>query len=157
LTNSTDKLEKTGSSSVFNKSYSSSSNSYDYNTDKIYSAVSDFVNSYNNVLDSTDKLNSSSDDTNVSNMLNATRINSKALAKVGITVGSDSKLSINKDTFTKSNMSEAQSLFQGNGSYGSTISNQAEAISNRITGNTGYTSTGKYSSYNINDIFSSYV
>ncbi|MBP7059497.1 MAG: hypothetical protein KBA87_03640 [Lachnospiraceae bacterium] len=157
LENSVDKLEKTGSSSLFTKSYSVSDNSYDYNTDKIFSAVSDFVNSYNNLISSTDKLDSSSNDTNVSNMLNATRINSKTFDKIGITVGSDSKLSVNKDLFKKSNMSDVQSLFQGSGSYGSTISNQAESISGRITGTTGYDSNGKYSATNFGDIFSSYV
>lgn len=157
VVNAVDKLEKTGSSSLFTKSYSASSNNYGYNTDKIYSAVSNFADSYNNLISSTDKLNSSSNDTNVSNMLNATRINSKALAKIGITIGSDSKLSVNKDTFEKSNMSEVQSLFQGSGSYGSTISNQAEAISGRITGTTGYNSSGKYSNTNFSDLFSSYV
>ena len=90
-------------------------------------------------------------------MLNATRINSKTFDKIGITVGSDSKLSVNKDLFKKSNMSDVQSLFQGSGSYGSTISDQAESISGRITGTTGYDSNGKYSATNFGDIFSSYV
>ena len=112
--------------------------------EKIYAAVNDFVNSYNDVLASTDKLENSSVERAVSSMLNNTRINSSALQKIGINVKGDSTLSVDKEAFMKSNISDVKKLFEGKNSYVAGVAMQADSISAAVIGNSGYTKDGSY-------------
>ncbi len=129
-----------------------------YDTDKIYDAVSTFVNDYNSVISAAGKSDSTSVSNAVSSMVNTTNVNSKLLSQIGITVGSDKKLSIDEETFKSADMSKVQSLFNGNGSYGYQVELQASMINSAAQleaskANT-YTGTGTYSyNYNVGNLF----
>ena len=159
LQNSTDSLKDaadalltTGSKSVFGKE--------DKVTDAAYDAVSKFVNDYNSVLDASKNVSSNAVDSRVTGLINNTTSNSKMLGQVGISVGSDGRLSIDKDTFTKADVSKVKTLFQGNGSFGYQTSAQASLIgysAEREASKTNtYSGNGTYNSFQTGNLFNSY-
>lgn len=87
------------------------------NEDKLYKAVSDFVDDYNSMV----KAAGNSDNTKVlrstSNMTGAATYSSKLLAKAGITIQSDNTLSIDEKTFKEADSSTIKTLFSGSGSF----------------------------------------
>ena len=130
----------------------------DYDKDAIYKKVSAFVDSYNNLLKKSEDSNTNGILNAVSSMVRTTDSNEKLLSKVGITVGTDNKLSIDEDTFKKADMSLVKSLFNGNGSYGYQVSAKASladyyAEREASKGNT-YGNTGTYTyNYNTGEIY----
>lgn len=133
-----------------------------YDTDAIYSAVSDFVNKYNSVITA---VNDTKDDTTISkaqSMVNNTTANAKLLSRVGITQNEDGTLALDKDTFQKSDMNTVKSLFHGNGSFGYRTSAQASMIQaaadHASSRNTTYLQNGGYSNlYDSGNLFSMYL
>jgi flagellar capping protein FliD len=124
----------------------------EYDTDKIYSAVKSFVDDYNSVVKSASDSSSKSVQSALSGMETYSKTNSKLLAKVGISVNSDNTLSIDEKTFKSSSMTEAKSLFAGNGSYAQSVSSRASsmygsAVSQlaQLNSSTTYSSSGSYS------------
>lgn len=99
-----------------------------YDTDAIYKAVNNFVSDYNALIKATEKSNTKSIADRSANLILATEANSKLLAKVGITIGEDDTLSIDKDAFQKADMNSVKSLFSGTGSYAYRASAQASFI-----------------------------
>ena len=131
LKDSADKLLEKGKDSIFNKVETtnkdgSTTNSYD--TDKIYKAVSDFVDQYNSMIDTAGKSNVKSILNAESTMVSMTNKNSALLDSAGISIGSDNKLTINKDEFKKADMSTVKSMFNSTGSYAYQVSAQASMI-----------------------------
>lgn len=169
LKESADALLVSGSKSLFNKKEITAKDdngvettSIDYDKNAIYSAVSSFVNNYNSVVKAADDVNSNSILGRTQIMTNATNANSKLLSKIGITVGSDKTLSLDKDTFMKADMTTVKSLFNGNGSYGYRVSAQASMINyaadNEASKAAFYGENGNYSNpYSSGNIFSSYL
>ena len=131
--------------------------STDYNRDAIYSAVSDFVTSYNKMLDAGEKSNSSAINANVSSMEGMTNVNSGMLGKIGISVSSSGKLSVDEDAFKKADMNDVISMFNSRGSYGYQIGAQASSASYSASYSlsTGYNSSGAYSYANSSTYFDS--
>lgn len=128
LTAAEDKLRKTGTDSLFTKSQVKDSDgnvSYGYDTDKIYKAVNDFVKGYNSLLEEGEDSNTGSISRTAKSLVNLTKANSKLLKDVGITIGTDNKLSIDEKTFKSADMSKVKSLFQSSGGYGYQASVQA--------------------------------
>lgn len=124
-------LMTSGSKSVFEKVTTTDDKGVkktDYDTDAIYKAVSSFVEDYNSLVDAVDK----SDTTRILraglSMVKNTSANSNMLSKIGITVGSDSKLTVDEEAFKKADMSKVKTLFQGTGSYGYQVQTQAALI-----------------------------
>lgn len=153
-------LDKT-KKSVFNKvttTDAKGNTTTDYDKDAIYKKVSAFVDSYNNLLKKSEDSNTNGILNAVSSMVRTTDSNEKLLSKVGITVGADNKLSIDEDTFKKTDMSLVKSLFNGNGSYGYQVSAKASladyyAEREASKGNT-YGNTGTYTyNYNTGEIY----
>ncbi|MCM1045662.1 MAG: hypothetical protein NC417_09140 [Candidatus Gastranaerophilales bacterium] len=171
LKTSADKLLKTGVRSLFNKKDITTkdengveSTVRDYDKDAIYSAVNDFVKDYNAVVKAagSDYVNNSSLINRANNMQNATQLNSKSLAEVGITINKDNTLTLDKDTFKNSDMGKVQNLFNGTGSYGYSVSSSASMINftadNVVSKADTYTGTGAYNSINnVGNFFSSYL
>ena len=129
--------------------------------DKLYSAVSKFVDNYNSVLSASDKVNSTSILNRVTNLTTATSANKNMLEKVGITINEDNSLSIDKDTFMKADFNTVKNLFNGNGSYGYRVSAQASFInfsaSNEAAKANTYTNNGTYgNAYNSGNLFNSF-
>jgi hypothetical protein len=133
-----------------------------YDTDSIYKAVSQFVSDYNDVIDSAADSNTTSILRAAKNMVNYSSVNANSLAKVGITIDSDNKLVLDKDTFEKADMSKVKSIFQDKGSYGYQINAQAELLDGYVdsekTKTNTYTSSGSYTyNYTTGEIYSSEV
>ena len=142
LKSAADKLVQRGSESVFKQTAG------EYDTDKIYDAVNNFASAYNDVI-----TKASASDSSARSMKNATAVNAKALSKIGITIGSDNKLSVDEKTFKAADMNSVKSLFNGNGSFGYQTEVKAAMIDSAASMEAGrsntYTGRGSYS-YNFN-------
>ncbi len=164
LTSSAKDLYTTGSKSVFNKKSVTDENgntTQQYDTEAIYKSVKSFVDDYNKVIEAADKSADSKVQNSVIGMINYTKMESNMLGKMGITVGSDYQMSIDENTFKKSDMSVAKSMFNGTGSYAYTIATKS-AMTNSYAdmeasrANT-YNKYGNYgSTYNSGSIYNSY-
>lgn len=123
------KLLDQGKNAIFKKKTDEKGNSYvDYDTDKAYKAVKDFVDNYNSLMDAASEADTLSILRATKSMVTYTKANEKALAAVGITVGSDNKLSIDEDEFKDASKARVQSLFQSTGSYAYQINAKATNI-----------------------------
>lgn len=164
LTASAKNLYTPGSKSVFNKKSVTDENgntSQQYDTDAIYKNVKNFVDDYNSVIEAADKSADSKVQNSVLGMINYTKMETNMLGKLGITIGSDYQMSIDEDTFKKSDMSVAKSLFNGTGSYAYTIASKS-AMTNSYAdmeaakANT-YNKYGSYgNTYSSGSIYNSY-
>ena len=76
----------------------------EYDTDAIYKAVSDFVSNYNSLVEKTGKSDDNSVLRNASSMVSYTKANQSLLKSIGITIGSDNKLSVDAEKFKKKEM-----------------------------------------------------
>lgn len=129
LKDSASALTTKGKKSLFQTKTDESGHSYvDYDTDKMYKAVKEFTDNYNKTIEAASNSESTSVLRPARNMVDYTAVNSKALAAVGITIGSDNKLSIDEEEFKSASKARVQSLFNGVGSYASQISNKADNI-----------------------------
>ena len=100
--------------------------------DKLVSTISEFVDTYNNILDSTKNIDSTKVLRNVILMTSTTSYNSQSLREIGITIGSDNRLSVDEDKLKNANISTIDSLF-GHNSYGEYIANKASSLSSLCT------------------------
>lgn len=150
---SVDILTESGRKSVFSKDKDGN-----YDTEKIYNAVSGFIKNYNNVIKEAKDTDSSSVNTATTNMMNNTVINSKMLASIGITADDNNMLTVNKDTFMKSDMTKVKSLLNDRGSYGYSLSVNSSMIEFSIKSEMNkantYTNVGNFSNnYNSGSLF----
>lgn len=99
-----------------------------YDTDAIYKAVSAFVSDYNSMIDAAGDSDDKAVLRTAANVVNNTKQNSALLKQLGITVDSKNKLSIDEDTFKKSDMAVAKSVFYGTASYGQSVAASASLI-----------------------------
>ncbi len=163
-----DVLLETGSKSVFQKENVTEKDedgfyntTYGYNKDKIYEAMDNFINSYNEVVKSGANSSASSINSKIDNLEDMTTGMSSKLSEIGITVGSDGQLSIDEKAFKSANMDDVKTLFNRVGSYGDSVSSQAFWIDNAAAteankSNT-YNASGSYTNnYSAGDIFGSY-
>lgn len=155
LKNSATKLVQTGEESLFNKKEVKDKEgnvTKEYDTEAIYSAVSDFVKNYNSTIEALGNSNTGSVLNAGGSMVSLTGAMAKTLSKVGITVGLNNKLSLDEEKFKEADMNTVNTLFNGTGSYAYSISSSASSIVNSASSqlsqlNGGiYTSTGAYGS-----------
>ena len=106
-----------------------------YDTEKIMGAVKDFANNYNKTLDATSKVSSKNISSSVKNMKSMTDVMKKTLAKAGVSVAEDGKLSVDEDKFKKADMGTVKSLFRGAVTYGSQTADKAGEISKNASSN----------------------
>lgn len=124
----------------------------DYDTDAIYKAVSDFVKDYNSTVEAVGDSSNTSVLNTGSNMVSLTSAMAKSLSKVGITVGSGNKLTIDEETFKSADMNNIKTLFEGSGSFAYRVGSSASSIVNsaasQIANLSGsiYNGTGAYGS-----------
>lgn len=119
LKESADALLKKGRDSVFEKE----------DENALYDAVCSFIKNYNSTISAAGRTGESSVSNRVNNMTGNAAVYTGQLAKIGITIGEDKTLSIDKDVFMGADRSKVQDLFQANGSFGYQISAQASLIS----------------------------
>lgn len=165
MSDSADALLATGKKSLFNKVTTTDEQGVkttDYDKDAIYKAVNQFVSDYNSLIDEAGDSNTTSILRAAKTMVNYSKVNQNLLAKVGITIGSDNKLSIDEEAFKKADMTKVKSLFQDRGSYGYQISTQASLIdsyakSESAKANT-YGKSGTYTyNYNTGELYNSVI
>ena len=125
LKNSSDKLLKKGSASLFKSEYKES------DKETLYKAVSDFVSDYNNVLEKGSTSASGSIARMSGRLQNTANDHKQALEAIGITMDKG-KLTINKDTFMKADMNQVKKLFHENNSFGEFVSDRIKSIENAI-------------------------
>lgn len=129
-----------------------------YNSENLYNNVKSFVDSYNGVIDAAEDTNTSSISKNVNSMINQTKANQKMLANIGIEIGEDNKLTVNKDKLMSANVDTVKSMLGGVGSYGYRVSASASMINfnaeyEAARANT-YTASGTYSNnYNTGSLY----
>ena len=158
---SADSLLVKGSKSVFRKKNEKATVSEEYDTDAIYKAVSGFVTDYNDLLSKTSAASSKNLQSKADTLAAVTSANAKLLSRVGITVNSDSSLSLDEEAFKKSDMGMVKNLFGTTGAYGYKVSAQASMIdytaAKESTRSNTYTANGTYSNvYSAGNILNSF-
>ena len=152
LVDSASELKKYSLWSKVDKTDKDGNTAKEYDTDKIAKAVSSFVKNYNSLVSSTADSSSRYVLNSASNMVNYTRANADLLKKIGISVSSDNKLTVDEDKLKTSDMAVVKSVFKDSGSFGQTISAKASTIYgnavsqlSELSTKNSYTSNGLYS------------
>jgi hypothetical protein len=131
-------------------------------TDSLTDSVKTFVDDYNNTVDALQKSNSVDALKQGLYMTNTAKSYSGALKRIGITVGSDNKLTLDEDTFKSADSSAVKSVLNGNYSFASKAATKASKISKAAglkAQVVSYTQTGSldYSSLTSLSAFSSLI
>lgn len=168
MTTAADALITKGSKSLFNEKDITTKNEdgtettvKGYDTDAIYKAVKKFADSYNSLLDSASSTDSKNILNSTLNMTNNTKSYEKLLNKVGITIGTNNKLSVDETAFKKADMSTVKTLFNGNSSFAYSVSTKASMInisaSSEANKASMYNSRGGYNkNYSTGSMLNSY-
>ncbi|MCQ2506980.1 MAG: flagellar filament capping protein FliD [Lachnospiraceae bacterium] len=121
------------------------------NRENIVSAVKKYVSEYNDVISQSAKTTSKGVAQNVQFMSGMTNAMTKALSKIGVSVGMDGKLSVDEETLNNVDTNNIKSLFSGSSSYGAQIEKYASGVaSSAVKDASVYNSNG-----NLNSSFSS--
>ncbi len=100
------------------------------NPEALVKAVKEFADEYNKTIDAAAGSETKAVLRTGGWMDNMSRKNGRLLNEVGITIGSDGKLSVDEDELKNANVTTLKSLFKGVDSYASKVSAKAAAISN---------------------------
>ena len=117
--------------------------------DKVYEAVSALTEDYNTLMEKGQASSSSSVTKSADSMAYMVKGYEDSLNEIGITIGKDNQLSIDKDTFMNADVDKVKSLFNGNSSLSYLISSKETAI-----GNTAYSESNKSTLYTANGTYS---
>lgn len=125
-------------------------------------AIKNFVDDYNSVVETGEKAKSSSIESAVNKLENATNNNKKLLTAVGINVKEDNTLEIDEESFKKADKSTLKTLFTGTGSYAYSVGVNASMIKmnaeNEAAKANTYGASGSYSyTYSNGSIFNNYT
>lgn len=158
------KLSTTGKDSIFNKKNITTTDEktgdkttkLDYDMEDILKTTKSFIASYNDIVD---KVAEASDTNVLRNGVFLTKTTStynKSLSKIGITIGSDNKLTINEEKFKSANVIDIESLLNGKNSFADTVAAKASQIGSSATlamntTNSLYQGNAKYSSFSLSD------
>ncbi len=105
----------------------------DYDWDNISKKVQGFVDAFNEAYAAGSKSDASGSYRGALSMVQKSAANKNLLSSVGITIGEDGKLSLNKDKLKESNINDLKTLFSGNGSFVDSIDSSASQIVNSST------------------------
>lgn len=151
LRDSATALMQKGSKSVFK----------DEDMTKVYSAVSDFVNDYNSVVKKGEETDSKALIRGAEGLVNLAKDYEKELNEMGITIDKENKLTIDKDTFMKTDISKVKDLFNGQNSFSYLTSVRAVSMANTAYSESNksnlYTGDGNYSTLTTGDLFNSII
>lgn len=144
-------LMERGSKSVFK----------DEDMNKIYGAVSAFVEDYNTLMQKGQASSSGSVAKYTDSMAYTVEGHEASLEEMGITIGKDNQLSIDKDRFMNTDADKVKTLFNGNSSLSYLVSAKAVAIGNTAYSesnkSTLYTASGTYNSLSTGDLLNKIV
>lgn len=93
----------------------------DYNKSDILEAVKAFAEDYNSVIENTGELDDKSTLKSGVRLVDQTDVYGAALSRVGITIGTDNKLTVDEEAFNKADMTDVKNLFSGSVSFGKNI------------------------------------
>lgn len=108
--------------------------------DELYSAVKSLTDSYNAVLESTKKTDLVSLSQSMTWMVNDTKTREGQLEKLGISIDGDNKLSVDKDVFSKADLSDIKSMLEGSSGYAARLSQKAAGLANLAANQMAYNS-----------------
>ena len=116
--------------------------------EKTLSAVQNFVDSYNKTLDGIQNSDSTAILEKGVSMVNTTKAYARTLAKAGIQVGSDNRLTVKEEAVKTADPGAFKALFSGSYSYATKIADRASYVgrSAALQSQLTYNSNGKSSS-----------
>ena len=118
---------------------------------KDYDKVKSFVDDYNALINNAEDTNTSTIDRAVRQLTHLTDTNEKTLDKIGISIAEDDTLRLDKETFMKADMDVVKGLFNGNGSYGYSVSTKASMVDYYAQNEASKANTyGRNGAYNYN-------
>lgn len=132
LRDSASKLMQKGSKSVFGEE----------NMEKVYSAVSKFVDSFNATVKKGEESDTKAIFKEAEGLVTLAKDYEEELKNMGITMDKDNKLVVDKDVFLKADVNEVKELFNGKNSFAYLTSLRAVSMSN-----TAYSESNKSSLY----------
>ena len=151
LRDSASALMQKGSKSVFK----------DGDMEKVYNAVSKFVDDFNTVSEKGSKSDSKAVVRGSEGLVTLAKDYEDELKKMGITISKDNKLEIDKDTFMKADIDNVKDLFGGQDSFAYLTSVRAISIGNTAYSESNqsslYTGNGSYSTLNTTELFNSII
>ena len=120
-----------------------------YDLEAAFNATNTFIKDYNETLNSVSKTNNTVVRNASDSMTRMTGIMSKSLSNIGITVGSDGRLSINESDFKNADFDRVKSILGTNGSYARIIGSSAQRLNSASEQQSRFTSnnTGIYGKY----------
>ncbi len=117
----------------------------EYDISKIFATAKSFVKNYNGMLDKAESSTNSGVLANLSQIRKKTADNADMLKQFGISVDNKGRMTIDEDTFKKSDMSQVQNFFKD---YGSSVATNASLVDFYMTtqanASNGYTAAGAY-------------
>lgn len=126
-----------------------------YDIAKLFATAKSFVNNYNKMFETAESSANSGVLANLSYIREKTAQNADALEQFGFSVDTKGRLSINEDTFKKSEMPKLQEFFKD---YGSSVATNASLVDyymkTQANAANGYTAAGAYNlqgNYNYTD------
>ncbi len=154
LKKSADALLTRGNKNVFRKvdvKQADGTVKKDYDVNAIYDKVKSFVDDYNALINNAEDTNTSTIDRAVRQLTHLTDTNEKTLDKIGISIAEDDTLRLDKETFMKADMDVVKGLFNGNGSYGYSVSTKASMVDYYAQNEASKANTyGRNGAYNYN-------
>ena len=147
---------------TLNKAATTLKNTDFSNSDTVAKNVQSFIDAYNDTIDTASEVDTKSILHKTLWMIGNTNASSNLLKDVGITIGSDNKLSLNKETLKTADTTTIKALFSGTNSFADKVSIKASDIvslaNNALkTSSTAsiYTNSGDYSSINTSTLYDS--
>ncbi|WP_026495200.1 flagellar filament capping protein FliD [Butyrivibrio sp. WCD3002] len=167
LEESAEKLTNSGTDSIFEKTWKATTDEdgnkaqvFDYNTDKIVSAVSDFVTKYNSLVSAASDASDSTTSTRASYMEKITNSFKDELSSIGISVSDKGKLSLDKDKMKEAGMESVKNILGSRSGYAYQMSSSAsslESAASRAASNSStYSKTGSVTP-NYSSIMDSFI
>lgn len=111
------------------KAFEKDTKTGEIDTDKAYSAASDFVDSYNQLVSSIRTSGNAAVSNRSEYIANMTNAYTRKLAAVGITTNSDGTLKLDKEAFVKADEKAYSDVFGGKNSFASYMKTQSKGLS----------------------------
>lgn len=133
IKNTTANLKESAQALYGSKSLFAKNADGEYDMEAIYEKVNAFIEDYNATIESVGSAETESIAKAGANMVNATTNYVEMLSKIGITINeSDFSLSINKEKFMESRITDLKSMFNGVGSFAYQIGAKASRINSMV-------------------------
>lgn len=99
-----------------------------YDADAAYKAASNFVTNYNETLNAVDQTTNAAVSSAAGSMTRMTRIVTRGLSGIGISVGKDGRMSIDEEEFKNASFDKVKSMLGTNGSFARIIGSSAQRL-----------------------------